>query len=60
MKSLSIALTPAGAGSVAREVIEVMRKFGLSLLFATILTMAALVLLALPVGAGGGPPCCFS
>jgi len=37
-----------------------MRKFGVSLLFSTILTMAALVLMALPVGAGGSPPCCFS
>ena len=38
----------------------VMRKFGLSVVFATILTLAAMVLMALPVGAGGGPPCCFS
>jgi len=37
-----------------------MRKFGFSVLLATILTMAAMVLMALPVGAGGGPPCCFS
>jgi hypothetical protein len=36
-----------------------MRKFGLSVVFATILTMAAMLLMALPVGAGG-PPCCFS
>ena len=36
-----------------------MRKFGFSVLLATILTMAAMVLMALPVGAGG-PPCCFS
>jgi hypothetical protein len=36
-----------------------MRKFGYSLLLATILTMAAMMLMALPVGAGG-PPCCFS
>ena len=38
----------------------VMRKFGFSVAFATILTMAAMVLMALPVGAGGSPPCCFS
>jgi hypothetical protein len=37
-----------------------MRKFGFSVVFATILTMAAMVLMALPVGAGGSAPCCFS
>ncbi len=37
-----------------------MRKFGFSVVFATILTMAAMVLMALPVGAGGSGPCCFS
>lgn len=37
-----------------------MRKFGFSVLIATMLTMAAMLLMALPVGAGGGPPCCFS
>ena len=40
-----------------------MRKFGFSLLLATILTMSAMVLMALQVGAapaGGSPPCCFS
>jgi len=36
-----------------------MRKFGFGVLFATILTLAAMVVMALPVGAGG-PPCCFS
>jgi len=37
-----------------------MRKFGFSIAFATILTMAAMVLLALSVGAGGGHTSCFS
>jgi len=37
-----------------------MRKFGFSLLFATILTVAAMVMMALPAGAGGSAPCCFS
>jgi hypothetical protein len=59
MEALSIALTPAGAGCVAREVIDVMRKFGFGLLFATILTTVAMVVMALPVGTAG-PPCCFS
>jgi hypothetical protein len=42
------------------EVNEVMRRFGFGLLLAMILTAAAMVLMALPVGAGGSPPCCFS
>ena len=40
-----------------------MRKFGFSLLFATILTVTAMVTMALQVGAapaGGSAPCCFS
>jgi len=37
-----------------------MRRFGFGLLLAMILTVAAMVLMALPVGAGGSPPCCFS
>jgi hypothetical protein len=37
-----------------------MRRIGFGLLLAMILTMAAMVLMALPVGAGGSPPCCFS
>lgn len=35
-----------------------MRKFGLSLLLASLLSTVALVLIALP--AGGGPLCCVS
>ena len=37
-----------------------MRKFGFSLLLATFMSTAVMVLMALPIPDGGGPTCCIS